>query len=114
MRLIVAGAALDNEDASVGSLADRLGIGSRQLSRLFRQHLDATPTQVARTARLQRAKRLLDTTDLPMTEVAIQAGFRSLRRFNAVIAEAYRRPPTEIRRLARTRASGPDRSAARV
>jgi AraC family transcriptional regulator, regulatory protein of adaptative response / methylated-DNA-[protein]-cysteine methyltransferase len=82
----------------VESLAQRLGLGSRQLTRLFARHLGATPSEVARTARVQRAKRLLDETSLPMTEIAMQAGFRSLRRFNSVFAEIYRRPPTEIRR----------------
>jgi AraC family transcriptional regulator of adaptative response / DNA-3-methyladenine glycosylase II len=99
MRLIVEEGALDAENASVEDLAERLGIGARQLSRLFARHLNATPSQVAKTARVQRAKRLLDVTGLPMTEVALQAGFRSLRRFNAVFAEVYRRPPTEIRRV---------------
>ncbi len=47
---------------------------------------------------VQRAKRLLDKTDLPMTEIALRSGFRSLRRFNAVFAEIYRRPPMEMRR----------------
>ncbi|TMJ59688.1 MAG: helix-turn-helix domain-containing protein [Alphaproteobacteria bacterium] len=51
----------------------------------------------ARTARVQRAKRLLDQTSLPMTEIAMQAGFRSLRRFNSAFVEVYGRPPTEIR-----------------
>jgi AraC family transcriptional regulator, regulatory protein of adaptative response / methylated-DNA-[protein]-cysteine methyltransferase len=50
---------------------------------------------------VQRAKRLLDETSLPMTEIAMQAGFGSLRRFNSVFAEVYRRPPTEIRRKRR-------------
>ena len=47
--------------------------------------------------RMQRAKRLLDETDLPMTEIAFRAGFGSLRRFNAVFAEVYRRPPSAVR-----------------
>ena len=47
---------------------------------------------------MQRAKRLIDETSLPMTEIAMQAGFGSLRRFNSVFAEVYGRPPTEIRR----------------
>ena len=97
LRLIAKGA-LDNEDASVDVLADRLGIGARHLARLFARHVGASPPQVARTIRVQRAKRLLDTTDLPMADIALRAGFRSLRRFNAVFAETYRRPPSEIRR----------------
>ena len=70
----------------------------RHLSRLFQRHFGASPMQAAKTARIQRAKRLIDATDLPMTEIALRAGFRSLRRFNAVFAETYRRPPSEIRR----------------
>lgn len=97
LRLIDDGA-LDSDDASVEALATRLGIGARQLSRLFAKHVGASPTQVARTCRVQRAKRLIDATDLPMVEIATQAGFGSLRRFNTVFAEVYRRPPTAIRR----------------
>ena len=95
IRLISSGAL---HDASVKVLADRLGIGSRHLSRLFTRHLGASPTQVARTARVQRAKRLLHKTDLPMSEIAFRSGFLSLRRFNTVFAEVYQRPPTALRR----------------
>jgi AraC family transcriptional regulator of adaptative response / DNA-3-methyladenine glycosylase II len=73
-------------------------MGRRQLARLFARHLDASPSAVARTARMQRAKRLIDETDKPMVEIAILAGFGSLRRFNAVFAKVYGRAPTEIRR----------------
>jgi mannose-6-phosphate isomerase-like protein (cupin superfamily)/AraC-like DNA-binding protein len=98
MRLIVEDGALDEEGATVEVLAGRLGVGGRQLTRLFARHVKASPNRVAKTARVQRAKRLLDETDLPMTEIALRAGFRSLRRFNAVFAQVYRRPPTEVRR----------------
>src|SRR6185437_4201935 len=63
LRLIEEGA-LDAEGSSVEALAERVGIGARQLARLFAKHLQASPSQVARTVRVQRAKRLLDTTDL--------------------------------------------------
>jgi AraC family transcriptional regulator of adaptative response / DNA-3-methyladenine glycosylase II len=98
VRLISAGA-LDN--APVEALAACLGVGARHLSRLFDKHLGASPGQIAKTARVQRAKRLLDDTKLSMTEIASRAGFRSLRRFNTVFAEVYKRPPTEIRRVQR-------------
>jgi AraC family transcriptional regulator of adaptative response/methylated-DNA-[protein]-cysteine methyltransferase len=97
LRLIGAGA-LDGEAHSVTTLAARLGIGERHLVRLFRKHVGATPSQVAATLRVQRAKRLLDETELPMIEIAMRAGFASLRRFNAVFAEVYQRPPSAIRR----------------
>ena len=98
LRLIVEERALDQEGATVERLAQRLGVGSRQLTRLFARYLQASPSEVARTARVQRAKRLLNETSLPMTEIAMRAGFGSLRRFNSVFVEVYGRPPTKIRR----------------
>ena len=96
LRLIGKGA-LDG-DAGVGVLATRLGIGERHLVRLFSEYLGASPSQVAKTARVQRAKRLLDTTTRSMSEVALAAGFGSLRRFNAVFLQVYGRSPTDLRR----------------
>jgi AraC family transcriptional regulator, regulatory protein of adaptative response / methylated-DNA-[protein]-cysteine methyltransferase len=93
---LIAQGALDH-DGGIDSLADRLGIGSRHLSRLFHKHLGASPVQVAQTTRVQRAKRLLDATTLPMTEVAARAGFQSVRRFNAVFVQVYR-SPSAVRR----------------
>jgi AraC family transcriptional regulator of adaptative response/methylated-DNA-[protein]-cysteine methyltransferase len=101
LRLILEEGALDQEGATVERLAQRLGMGSRQLTRLFARHLKASPSKVARTARVQRAKRLLNETSLPMTEIAMQAGFGSLRSFNSVFAEVYGRRPSEIRRKQR-------------
>ncbi|WP_424932505.1 bifunctional transcriptional activator/DNA repair enzyme AdaA [Amaricoccus macauensis] len=95
LRLIEAGA-LDG--GSVADLAARLGLGPRHLSRLFARHLGASPAQVARTARLHRAKRLLSDSDAPLAEIAFASGFGSLRRFNAAFAELYGRPPSSIRR----------------
>ena len=86
------------DTASVDDLAGRLGIGARHLARLFQRHVGASPIQTAKTFRLQRAKRLLDETDLPVTEVAYRAGFKSLRRFNAAFADLYKRPPSDYRR----------------
>ena len=91
---LINGGALDGSGVEI--LADRLGIGTRHLSRLFQKHFGASPIQVAKTARVQRAKRLLDETDLSMAQIAMRAGFGSLRRFNAVFAEVYGRPPTKI------------------
>ena len=101
LRLILEERALDREGATVERLAHRLGMGSRQLTRLFARYLEASPSKAARTARVQRAKRLLNETSLPMAEIAMQAGFGSLRRFNSVFAEVYGRRPSEIRRKQR-------------
>lgn len=95
MKLIEEGA-LDEDDIS--ELAARLGIGPRHLSRLFRRHVGASPTQTAQTFRLQRAKRLLDETTLPISEVAGRAGFKSIRRFNDAFSRLYRRSPSDYRR----------------
>lgn len=89
--------ALDGE-ADVERLAERLGVGGRQLRRLFRQHLGASPVAVAQTRRVLLAKQLLHQTRLPMTEVALAAGFSSVRRFNETFQTLYRRPPSSLRR----------------
>jgi AraC family transcriptional regulator of adaptative response / DNA-3-methyladenine glycosylase II len=87
------------DDRSVEEMAERLGIGPRHLHRLFVQHLGASPIAVAQTRRLHFAKRLLDETRLPITSIAMAAGFGSIRRFNDVFRRTYRRPPRELRKL---------------
>lgn len=89
------------EDGGVESLAERLGIGSRHLRRLFLRHLGATPSAVAHTRRLYFAKRLIDETKLPMRQIALASGFGCVRRFNAAIRKTYKRTPTQVRRLAK-------------
>ncbi|MEP0519557.1 MAG: Ada metal-binding domain-containing protein [Hyphomicrobiales bacterium] len=97
-------------NAGVEDLAGRLGLGSRQLSRLFKKHIGASPSQVAKTVRLQAAKRLISDSDLPMAEVAIKVGFQSLRRFNAAFLELYGRSPTQLKRTLRPRPEDPERA----
>lgn len=88
--------ALDGGD--VDALADRLGVGERQLRRLFRKHLGASPVAVAQTRRVLLAKQLIHETRLPMAEVALAAGFGSVRRFNETFQQLFRRPPSTLRR----------------
>jgi AraC family transcriptional regulator, regulatory protein of adaptative response / DNA-3-methyladenine glycosylase II len=89
---------LDEDDANVEVLADRLGIGERHLRRLFVQHLGASPVVVAQTRRVLFAKQLIHETNLPMTEVALAAGFGSIRRFNEVFRKLFHRSPSALRR----------------
>ncbi len=89
------------EEGGVEELAGRVGVGARHLRRLFLNHLGAAPSTVAHTRRLHFAKRLIDETTLPMTQVAMASGFGCVRRFNAAIFKTYQRTPTQIRRLAR-------------
>jgi AraC family transcriptional regulator of adaptative response / DNA-3-methyladenine glycosylase II len=93
--LIEAGAL---DDGDVEALATRLGIGERQLRRLFRQHLGASPISIGQTRRILLAKQLIHDTRLPMTEIASAAGFGSIRRFNEIFRQLYRRPPSALRR----------------
>lgn len=97
---LIAESALD--EAGVDELAERLGMGSRHLRRLFLKHLGATPIAVAQTRRVHFAKKLIDESGLSMTEVALASGFKSVRRFNATFQNLYARTPSELRRLSRT------------
>ncbi|MGI8841524.1 MAG: AlkA N-terminal domain-containing protein [Caulobacteraceae bacterium] len=86
------------DEAGVEGLAGRLGVGERQLRRLFRQHLGASPVAVAQTRRVLLAKQLIHQTRLPMTDVALASGFGSVRRFNETFQRLYDRPPASLRR----------------
>jgi AraC family transcriptional regulator, regulatory protein of adaptative response / DNA-3-methyladenine glycosylase II len=86
-------------DAGVEDLAERLGIGDRQLRRLFDRYVGASPIAVAQVHRILFAKKLLGETSLSMTEVASAAGFGSVRRFNDALRNTYGRPPGELRRM---------------
>jgi len=93
---LIAGGAL--EDGDVERLAERLGVTSRHLRRLFQTHVGASPLAVAHTQRLHFAKRLIDDTRLPMTHVAVAAGYGSVRRFNDAFQKTYGRSPRELRK----------------
>jgi AraC family transcriptional regulator of adaptative response / DNA-3-methyladenine glycosylase II len=94
---LIAGGALD--EGNVELLAERLGVTSRHLRRLFTRHLGASPLAVAHTQRLHFAKRLIDDTRLPMTHISAAAGYRSVRRFNDAFIKTYGRPPRELRKV---------------
>ncbi|MGJ7901881.1 AlkA N-terminal domain-containing protein [Lysobacter sp. 1R34A] len=85
-------------DQPLATLAERVGVGERQLRRLFVERLGAPPIGVHGTRRLLFAKQLLTETRLPITEIAMAAGFGSLRRFNTTFREAYRMAPRDLRR----------------
>ena len=84
-------------EAPLAALADRVHVGERQLRRLFTERLGAPPIGVHGTRRLLFAKQLLTETALPITEVALAAGFSSLRRFNACFRDAYGLAPRQLR-----------------
>ncbi|NUS38342.1 MAG: DNA-3-methyladenine glycosylase 2 family protein [Lysobacter sp.] len=82
----------------LAALAERVHLGERQLRRLFVERLGAPPSGIHATRRLLFAKQLLTETALPITEVALAAGFGSLRRFNTVFRDAYRMAPRDLRK----------------
>lgn len=96
LRLISNGA-LDDGDVEI--LAERLGVTSRHLRRLFSKHLGASPLAVAHTQRLHFAKRLIDETTLPMSHISSAAGYGSVRRFNDTFRRTYGRSPRELRKV---------------
>jgi len=96
LRLIDEGA-LDS--ASVDDLAAKLGVGERHLRRLFMEYVGVGPKAVAQTRRVLFAKKLVNETALPLTEIALAAGFGSIRRFNSTFQKIYARPPRDLRRM---------------
>lgn len=86
------------DEGSVEDLAAMLNIGPRQLSRLFKLHIGASPIAVAQTRRLHFAKQLIDETAMPMVDICFAAGFGSIRRFNSVFKRTYTRSPRLLRR----------------
>jgi AraC family transcriptional regulator, regulatory protein of adaptative response / DNA-3-methyladenine glycosylase II len=79
------------------ALAAHLGVSARHLRRLFAEQVGATPDQVARSRRAHFARRLLDDTDLSLTDVAFAAGFGSVRQFNRAMQDTFRASPRELR-----------------
>jgi AraC family transcriptional regulator, regulatory protein of adaptative response / DNA-3-methyladenine glycosylase II len=96
---LIAGGALDEDGEA--ALAARLGVSARHLRRIFGEQVGATPDQLARSRRAHFARRLLDDTDLSVTDVAFAAGFGSLRQFNREMAGTFHAAPRELRRRRR-------------
>ncbi len=104
MRLIGDGV-VDRE--GVPGLAARLGYSTRQIERQLLAELGAGPLARARPPRARTARLLIETTALPMAEIAFAAGFSSIRTFNDTVREVYALAPSELR----ARAPHPGRAA---
>lgn len=85
------------DEVGMDPMCDRLGITSRHLNRLFLNHLGASPKAVAQTRRLHFARKLLDETNLSMTDIAFSSGYGSVRRFNDHVKQTYGRSPSMLR-----------------
>ena len=103
LRLIADGAL---DDGNLENLANRLGVTSRHLRRLFSKHLGASPQAVAHTQRLHFAKNLIDQTTLSMQDISVASGFGSVRRFNDTFKKTYGKTPGELRRRQATSVTG--------
>jgi len=108
MRLIADGV-VDRE--GVAGLAGRLGYEQRQVRRLVTAELGAGPLAIARAQRAQTARVLIETTTLPLSEIAFAAGFASIRQFNATIHEVFAMTPTRLREARSPRSPRPRRAA---
>jgi AraC family transcriptional regulator of adaptative response / DNA-3-methyladenine glycosylase II len=105
MRLIADGV-VDRE--GVAGLARRLGYTVRHVHRELVAGAGAGPRELARAQRAQSARVLLETTRLPVTDVAFAAGFGSVRQFNDTVRQVFALTPTALRSRSRSRArSGP-------
>lgn len=102
---LIAQGAFDDDGAE--SLAARLGVGARHLRRLFDRYVGAAPVAVAQAHRVLFAKQLITETTLGMAEIALAAGFQSVRRFNDAFVKTYGRAPSALRRSAASHASQP-------
>jgi AraC family transcriptional regulator of adaptative response / DNA-3-methyladenine glycosylase II len=100
MRLIADGT-VDRE--GVTGLAARVGYTTRQLERLLQAEVGANPLALARAQRSQTARVLIETTELPFSDVAFAAGFSSIRQFNDTVRAVCDMTPTALRRRARSR-----------
>jgi AraC family transcriptional regulator, regulatory protein of adaptative response / DNA-3-methyladenine glycosylase II len=103
MRLIADGA-VDRD--GVTGLADRLGYSERQVNRVVTAELGAGPLALARAQRAQTARVLIETTTLPVADIAFAAGFASIRQFNATIRTVFASTPGELRERAARRRGG--------
>jgi AraC family transcriptional regulator of adaptative response / DNA-3-methyladenine glycosylase II len=83
---------------SLAELAGKLGITDRHMRQVFRDEFGVSPVEFSQTQRLLLAKQLLTDSAMPVTSVAYASGFKSLRRFNALLKERYRLSPTEFRK----------------
>jgi len=90
--------AVNGDAPSVADIAARLGVSDRHLRRIFFAEHGVTPLQYLQTRRLLLAKQLLTDTQMPIAQIALSSGFRSLRRFNAAFVDGYRMNPTRLRR----------------
>ncbi len=91
------GHAADATGATVAALALHLGVSDRHVRRIFSAEHGVTPVQYLQTQRLLLAKQLLTDSRLPIAQVALASGFRSVRRFNGAFADSYRMSPTRLR-----------------
>src|SRR3954469_14125611 len=103
MRLIADG---EVERTGVPGLAARLGYSERQLHRLLVGELGGRALALARARRAQTARVLIETTELPMADVAFAAGFASVRQFNDTVREVFATTPSELRTSRRGRTGG--------
>ncbi|WP_049575683.1 MULTISPECIES: AlkA N-terminal domain-containing protein [unclassified Nocardiopsis] len=104
IRLIHDGAV---DRGGVGALAENVGYSERQLNRLLTAEVGAGPLALARAERTHTARVLVETTDMPMADVAFASGFSSVRQFNETMRAVFDRSPSQMRATTRRAAPTP-------
>ncbi len=104
LKLIRAGAL---NEGNLAELCARLGVGERYLRKLFQRELGVSPIAVAQNQRLLFARQLLQETAMPVVDIALAAGFGSLRRCNSAFRDSFGKPPGAMRRLRQHSAVSP-------
>jgi AraC family transcriptional regulator of adaptative response / DNA-3-methyladenine glycosylase II len=84
-------------EGNLENLALKLGVGDRHLRRLFQIHVGVSPIALATTQKILFAKKLLNETQLPISQIAFASGFGSIRRFNAAFKKIYGKSPSAFR-----------------
>ncbi|GHF84950.1 DNA-3-methyladenine glycosylase 2 family protein [Thalassotalea marina] len=88
----------DYRTDSITSIAKQFRLSTRQLQRLFEQYFGISPSEYFQQQRLLLARKLIQSSDLSLSDVCYASGFNSLRRFNETIKEKYQCPPSDLRK----------------
>jgi len=94
---------------SITAISKQFALSDRQIRRIFVKHYGLSPIKYLHQQKLLLASRLIKTTNLPISDIAFAAGFKSIRRFNEVIKTAYHCSPSDLRRSpSHTRSKAPE------
>lgn len=86
-----------DEPLTMSSVAERAGLSIRQVERLFARHLSTSPVKFYRTKQFERARALIEDTNMTVTEVALACGFSSFSAFGRGFRKQFGIAPAKLR-----------------